>query len=80
MANADTPGQPSKGTNGSQFFITLAPAPNLDAANPITQTNFTIFGEVTSGMDVVNKITLRDPQQNPDTIGTLIKSIEIQEK
>ncbi len=80
MANADTPGQVSQGTNGSQFFITLAPAPNLDAADPITQTNYTIFGEVAAGMDVVNKLTLRDPQQNPDTIGSIIKSIEIQEK
>jgi cyclophilin family peptidyl-prolyl cis-trans isomerase/protein-disulfide isomerase len=80
MANADTPGQPSKGTNGSQFFITLAPAPDLDAADPTKEAKYSIFGEVTAGMDVVNKLTLRDPQQNSDTPGSLIKSIEIQVK
>jgi cyclophilin family peptidyl-prolyl cis-trans isomerase/predicted DsbA family dithiol-disulfide isomerase len=42
-------------TNGSQFFITYAQAPNLDR-------NYTIFGQVLSGMDVLSKLTPRDPQ------------------
>ena len=33
-------------TAGSQFFINAVPNPNLDA-------NYTVFGRVVSGMDVV---------------------------
>ncbi len=36
-------------TEGTQFFITHSPAPHLDG-------NYTIFGRVTSGMDVVNQL------------------------
>jgi cyclophilin family peptidyl-prolyl cis-trans isomerase len=67
MANA------GPNTNGSQFFITFAPYPTGDGS-------FTIFGQVTSGMDVVTGITLRDPQTNPTFTGDVIQSITITEQ
>jgi cyclophilin family peptidyl-prolyl cis-trans isomerase len=60
-------------TNGSQFFITFGPTPNLNGG-------YTIFGQVTSGMDVVNGLTRRDPNQNPSFLGDVIASITITEK
>ncbi len=40
-------------TNGSQFYITLGPAPNLNG-------RYSIFGKVTDGMDAVRAIRLQD--------------------
>jgi cyclophilin family peptidyl-prolyl cis-trans isomerase/protein-disulfide isomerase len=42
-------------TNGSQFFITYAPASNLNGG-------YTIFGKVLSGMDTLEQLTPRNPQ------------------
>ena len=60
-------------TNGSQFFITFGPQPQLDGG-------YTIFGQVISGMDVVNGLTRRDPNQNPTFPGDAMQSVTISEK
>lgn len=69
MANAGV------NTNGSQFFITLAPATMLDGS-------YTIFGEVTEeSLAVLEEIALRDPQTAVDFEGaTQILGIEIIEQ
>ena len=60
-------------TNGSQFFITFAPADFLNGG-------YTIFGQVVEGMDTVNAITRRDPDQNPSFAGDAIETVTISEK
>jgi len=67
MANA------GRNTNGSQFFITFGPAPHLNGG-------YTIFGQVTSGIEVVNGLRLRDPEQNPTYTGDVIDTITITEE
>lgn len=60
-------------TNGSQFFIMF----NEYSLSP---SDYTIFGFVVEGMDVVNAITRRDPTKNPDFPGDVIESITIIEE
>ncbi|WAH35855.1 peptidylprolyl isomerase [Alicyclobacillus dauci] len=57
MANA------GPNTNGSQFFI--GTGSDVDSLN--SQPNYTIFGKVSSGMDVVNKIAAIPVTTNPQT-------------
>jgi cyclophilin family peptidyl-prolyl cis-trans isomerase len=59
-------------TNGSQFFITFGPTDYLTGRH-------TIFGKVVEGMEVVLSLTLRDPQENPDYLGDILHTVEIEE-
>ena len=54
MANTGRPN-----SSGSQFFITYVRRADLDG-------KYTVFGEVIEGMDVAEKLTPRDPDQNPN--------------
>jgi peptidyl-prolyl cis-trans isomerase A (cyclophilin A) len=66
MANA------GPGTNGSQFFITVAATPWLTG-------NHTIFGEVVEGQDIADKISKvkRGAQDKPVT-PVVVNSITIE--
>ncbi len=62
MARKGGPAQTTP-SSGSQFYITLTPQPGLDG-------QYTVFGQVTQGMDVVQEIA----------VGDVIQSVTITEK
>ena len=63
MANA------GPGTNGSQFFVTFVSTPWLDGKH-------SVFGKIVEGLDVLNSISIRDPQTASEP-GDAIETIEI---
>jgi cyclophilin family peptidyl-prolyl cis-trans isomerase len=61
-------------TSGSQFFITYAPTAQYDG-------QYTIFGQVLTGMEVLKSLTPRDVQPGINTPpGDKLISISIEEK
>jgi cyclophilin family peptidyl-prolyl cis-trans isomerase/protein-disulfide isomerase len=61
-------------TSGSQFFITYAPTAQYDG-------NYTIFGQVLTGMDVLQSLTERNAQPGTETPpGDRLISVTIEEK
>jgi len=65
MANTGRPN-----SNGSQFFICYQAQPGLDG-------DYSVFGQLTSGMDVLKNLAARDPDTNPSFKGTRIITITI---
>jgi cyclophilin family peptidyl-prolyl cis-trans isomerase len=57
---------PDKSSSASQFYVMLRPAKGLDG-------NYTVFGEITQGLDVVEKISA----QTVDTNDMPVKRVEI---
>lgn len=66
MANA------GPNTNGSQIFITYGPTPHLNGRHAV-------FGKVSKGMDIIRRITPRDPDRAAKP-GDKIERITITEK
>ena len=65
MANA------GPGTNGSQFHLVLDAAPHLTG-------EYTAFGQIDEGIDVMLSLRRRDPASDPEP-GDIINSVEILE-
>lgn len=68
MAHSNLPN-----SNGSQFFICYATLPSLDGG-------YSVFGQLVQGTEVLNKITPRDPDRNPQSPGDKIIRVTIKEE
>ena len=62
---------PARASNGSQFYIVLRPQPELDK-------DYTVFGQVTSGLEFLDSISRRGRDTNDYPLErVMIRSIEI---
>lgn len=75
----DRPGRlamasPGPNSNGSQFFITMRQAPELNGRH-------VIFGQVVAGIDVLTRLTPRDPSTgDPLPGGNVLQTVIIEER
>ena len=63
----------STNSAGSQFYVALAPLPQQDAKE-------TVFGQVTSGLDILQSLSARDPRDPNAGPALAIQSISIQKQ
>ena len=69
------PDEAGANNNGSQFFFTLS-----DEYESSLDGEFTAFGRVVEGMDVLTALAERDPDRNPDLPpGEKIEAVQIEE-
>jgi peptidyl-prolyl cis-trans isomerase B (cyclophilin B) len=62
---------PTKSSNGSQFFVTLNPEPELD-------NKYTVFGEILEGLDILDEISNLPADSNDFPLPNIvIRSIKI---
>ncbi len=75
MARLPDSVNPQRDSNGSQFYICVAPCPSLDD-------NYTVFGHVIKGLDIAVKIANqpRDPRDNPLARLEMGASLETKDK
>jgi cyclophilin family peptidyl-prolyl cis-trans isomerase len=65
---------PAKNSNGSQFYVALKPLPKLDG-------QFTVFGKVLEGLDVLDYISNQPTNSNDFPLQKIvIKSIVIESR
>ena len=62
---------PSRASNGSQFYVVLRPEPDLDK-------DYTVFGQVTSGLEFLDSISRRGRDTNDYPLETVtIRRVEL---
>lgn len=64
---------PNKSSNGSQFYICLAPTPTLNG-------EYTVFGKVISGLEILEAISRSETDSNGTPINrSILRSIKIEQ-
>jgi cyclophilin family peptidyl-prolyl cis-trans isomerase len=73
MARLPDSANPQRDSNGSQFFICVAPCPSLDD-------QYTVFGHVIAGMDTAIKIANQPRDQRDDPVARIEMEARLEPK